>query len=379
MPLATGLPASPGIASGPIVTSPEAAIGAAEAGTPAILVRAETSPDDVHGMAAAAGILTSRGGLASHAAVVARGWGIPAVVGAAGVEVRRRPGRRRAIARSTPATSSPSTAATGEVFEGAIAGHDRGRARGADAARLGARARDRDRRRARTQSPASRPIQRARRRPHGHARRLPPGPRDQGLRPGPGRRRRACCRRRTTSQPILDQLVADGLVDDGRRRLPADRRRARARAAELLAADRDAWGTDQRDRGARRVPRPRPPDEGRRHRLAAPRRRRGQVVNDHSDAAYDAAVLDRLAALHADAVAWLTPLEAGAAAARPTTALASVGRSSGARRRRALRRVTPRRQLPRHLVRAPRGPHPARRPDPRGRGRRRPRVTRPSR
>ena len=83
-PSLTGLPASPGMASGEIATSPEAAVAAAEAGRPAILVRAETSPEDVHGMARAAGILTSRGGLASHAAVVARGWGIPAVVGAGG-------------------------------------------------------------------------------------------------------------------------------------------------------------------------------------------------------------------------------------------------------------------------------------------------------
>ena len=86
-PLTTGLAASPGVATGPIVTDPDAAIASAEAGTPAILVRAETSPDDVHGMAKAAGILTSRGGLASHAAVVARGWGIPAVVGAESVNV----------------------------------------------------------------------------------------------------------------------------------------------------------------------------------------------------------------------------------------------------------------------------------------------------
>jgi pyruvate,orthophosphate dikinase len=70
-PLTTGLAASPGVASGPIVTDPAAAVSSADAGTPAILVRSETSPDDVHGMAKAAGILTTRGGLASHAAVVA--------------------------------------------------------------------------------------------------------------------------------------------------------------------------------------------------------------------------------------------------------------------------------------------------------------------
>ena len=92
------------MASGGIATSPEAAQVAAAAGTPAILVRAETSPDDVHGMAAAAGILTSRGGLASHAAVVARGWGIPAVVGATGLDRRGRPGRDRRAGSSCRAT-----------------------------------------------------------------------------------------------------------------------------------------------------------------------------------------------------------------------------------------------------------------------------------
>ena len=121
LPLATGLPASPGMASGPIVTSPEAAQAAAEEGRAAILVRAETSPDDVHGMARAAGILTSRGGLASHAAVVARGWGIPAVVGAAAVEVRD--GQvdigDRALNSGDVITIDGST---GEVFEGAIPG-----------------------------------------------------------------------------------------------------------------------------------------------------------------------------------------------------------------------------------------------------------------
>ena len=110
-PLVTGLPASPGMASGEIATSPEAAVAAAEAGRAAILVRAETSPEDVHGMARAAGILTSRGGLASHAAVVARGWGIPAVVGAGGSRGSRRRGRSSVIVSSAPATSSRSTAA----------------------------------------------------------------------------------------------------------------------------------------------------------------------------------------------------------------------------------------------------------------------------
>jgi pyruvate, orthophosphate dikinase len=80
--LAVGLGASPGAASGTVVFSADAAAEKAGAGHPVILVKAETSPEDVHGMAAAAGILTTRGGLASHAAVVARGWGKPAVCGA---------------------------------------------------------------------------------------------------------------------------------------------------------------------------------------------------------------------------------------------------------------------------------------------------------
>ncbi len=85
--LTTGLPASPGAASGRIVTSAEAAVEAADRGLDVILVRTETTPDDVLGMQSARGILTARGGLASHAAVVARGWGIPAVVGAGDVVV----------------------------------------------------------------------------------------------------------------------------------------------------------------------------------------------------------------------------------------------------------------------------------------------------
>jgi phosphoenolpyruvate-protein kinase (PTS system EI component) len=86
--LAVGLPASPGAASGRIVLSADAAVAAADAGEAVILVRPETTPDDVLGMQASQGILTTRGGMVSHAAVVARGWGIPAVVGAAGVEIQ---------------------------------------------------------------------------------------------------------------------------------------------------------------------------------------------------------------------------------------------------------------------------------------------------
>ncbi len=81
--LTTGIPASPGAASGRAVFRAVDAMEAGDRGEAVILVRAETTPDDVLGMQSARGIVTCRGGLASHAAVVARGWGIPAVVGAA--------------------------------------------------------------------------------------------------------------------------------------------------------------------------------------------------------------------------------------------------------------------------------------------------------
>ncbi|MEO1701107.1 MAG: pyruvate, phosphate dikinase [Pseudomonadota bacterium] len=77
--LASGLPASPGAATGSVVFTADAAVEAAEMGLDVILLRPETSPDDIHGMVAARGIVTSRGGMTSHAAVVARGMGRPCI------------------------------------------------------------------------------------------------------------------------------------------------------------------------------------------------------------------------------------------------------------------------------------------------------------
>lgn len=85
--LATGLPASPGAASGEIVFTSEDAEALKEKGRKVILVRVETSPEDIHGMHAAEGILTTRGGMTSHAAVVARGMGKPCVSGAGSLRV----------------------------------------------------------------------------------------------------------------------------------------------------------------------------------------------------------------------------------------------------------------------------------------------------
>ncbi len=86
-PLTVGLAASPGAAVGRVVLSAEEAVATSADGTPVVLVREETSPDDLEGMVASRGLLTSRGGLVSHAAVVARGLGIPAVCGAAALTI----------------------------------------------------------------------------------------------------------------------------------------------------------------------------------------------------------------------------------------------------------------------------------------------------
>ncbi|HSF95098.1 MAG TPA: pyruvate, phosphate dikinase [Thermohalobaculum sp.] len=91
-----GLPASPGAASGGLVFSPDAAEAAAAAGRPAILALVETSPEDIRGMHAALGVLTVRGGMTSHAAVVARGLGRPCVVGAKDLMLDLRAGLLRA-------------------------------------------------------------------------------------------------------------------------------------------------------------------------------------------------------------------------------------------------------------------------------------------
>jgi pyruvate,orthophosphate dikinase len=305
LPLATGLGASPGLASGAIATSPERAATAADAGTSVILVRAETSPDDVHGMARAAGILTSRGGLASHAAVVARGWGIPAVVGASAVEVSA--GSIRIGERTLHESDVISIdGSTGEVFAGAVAGTTEpvpeARTLLAWAAELGI------------------PIEAGDEAPGGT---------------GAG----VASRRATLDdvirvvsikgfattanladalgsapdavQPFLDQLVVDGLAATvaGAYRLTDP---GSARAGELLARDRSGWGAeaaaaaldtfvalDHRMKDTVTAWQLLPAAEG-----AEP------AINDHSDAAYDRSVLDRLANLHADAVAWLQSLEA---------------------------------------------------------------------
>jgi pyruvate,orthophosphate dikinase len=105
--LATGLAASPGAATGAAVFDADRAEAAAKRGEQVILVRIETNPDDVHGMIAAQGVLTARGGRTSHAAVVARGMGKPCVAGAEEIEVDLK--NRRFVAGGV-------TVKEGEVF-----------------------------------------------------------------------------------------------------------------------------------------------------------------------------------------------------------------------------------------------------------------------
>ncbi len=120
--LAVGLPASPGAAVGTVVfTADEAVVASQKA--PVILVRKETVPDDIHGMEVAKGILTSRGGMTSHAAVVCRGMGTPCVAGAEAVDVNEHKktvtvtvGARTVVLKEGDWVSLDGS--TGEVFEG---------------------------------------------------------------------------------------------------------------------------------------------------------------------------------------------------------------------------------------------------------------------
>lgn len=88
-PFVKGLPAGPGAAAGVIVLTADEAVASFRAGCPCILVREETNPEDVEGMRAAEGILTARGGMTSHAALVARGWGKCCVVGAGELQINQ--------------------------------------------------------------------------------------------------------------------------------------------------------------------------------------------------------------------------------------------------------------------------------------------------
>ena len=119
--LTKGLPASPGAACGEVVFSPERAQSLKEQGRRVILVRNETNPEDIHGMHAAEGIVTARGGMTSHAAVVARGMGKPCVSGAGEIRIEREGGafhvKEREVKEGDILTID---GITGEVMLGAV-------------------------------------------------------------------------------------------------------------------------------------------------------------------------------------------------------------------------------------------------------------------
>jgi pyruvate,orthophosphate dikinase len=316
-PLATGLPASPGVAAGEIVTTSVAAISVAKAGRAAILVRPETSPEDVPGMAHAAGILTSRGGLTSHAAVVARGWGIPAVVGAADVEVGE---RKVVIAGRTLAAGETITidGGSGEVFGGTLDGRS---APAPEAVTLLAWAEELGIAIERGGATEERVVGMetgARPEAAGAAPDTDDGASgDDVVRAlaikglvapdslAPALR---CSPERLAG--LLEALLAEGHVEDADGAVRLTQRGA-GRAAELMAADRERWGSANADAALDAFV----ALDGRMKEIVTAWQLKSTtgepVLNDHTDAAYDAAVLERLGGLHHDAAGWLDSVAPG--------------------------------------------------------------------
>ena len=119
---ASGLPASPGAASGAVVFTADEAVAWSQKGKRVLLVRMETVPDDIHGMSAAQGILTATGGMTSHAAVVGRQMGKPSVVGCGGLEIDAKGRQLRVAGRTLKEGDKLSIdGATGEVIFGEVA------------------------------------------------------------------------------------------------------------------------------------------------------------------------------------------------------------------------------------------------------------------
>ena len=286
-PIASGLPASPGVAVGAVVLSSDEAVESADRGESVILVRDETSPEDVRGMARAAGVLTARGGLASHAAVVARGWGIPAVVGAGGAVLELRVGDRISLDGSTGEVFAGELAGTWEVAPEAALLLEWARELGVDVGSV---------------APVKRedPSVAA-----GHESAVEIRADDVV--------RALAVRGSLTPEQLadspIDELIAQGLAEkaSGLIRLSA---KGKLQAADLFKADRAAVG-DERAAGLL--------DDfhaldGRMKTLVTGWQMREvggeQTLNDHSDPAYDQGILDDLATLHEDTSAFLAPLAA---------------------------------------------------------------------
>ena len=312
--VATGLGASPGVAVGEIATTPEDAVVMAEAGKTVVLVRRETSPDDVHGMARAAGILTTTGGLASHAAVVARGWGIPAVVGASTVGVD---GDIVSIGDDTFKAGDTLTidGTTGEVFVGAVSS---GAEIVPEAAKLLSWATELG-----IEIGASAGAEEEESDVGGEA-----GTTDVSrnelihvmLIKGfvtPADLAPILFSTPESVSAHLDELVAAGLAEliggsalAGMFQLSAD---GKAVGSEGIVADREKWGAENAVKALDDLL----PFDLRMKAIMTDWQMREvdgqQVLNDHTDEAHDAAVLADFASLHTDSVTWLGSLTAGPA------------------------------------------------------------------
>jgi len=300
-PLTVGLPAAPGVACGEIVTSPEEAVRVADAGRRVVLVRQETSPDDVHGMARAAGILTATGGLASHAAVVARGWGIPAVVGASAVRVGSegviigarslRLGQRITLDGSTGEVFAGAGAGVAEVVPEALKLLGWARELGIPIEEPGARA------------VSAKPPAAALEVTADDVLRLLA---IKGFATPEGAADALFCRPEEARALLMDLATSHfAQAAAGSFRLLA---KGRAKAQEELEADSRAWGASNAGAaldGFLAL------DHRMKETVTAWQMREvggTQSLNDHSDYEYDDRVLARLATLHSDATAWLAPL-----------------------------------------------------------------------
>jgi pyruvate,orthophosphate dikinase len=306
-PITTGLPASPGLATGEIVTSPARATELAGSGRPVLLVRSETSPEDVPAMATAAGVLTCRGGLASHAAVVARGWGIPAVVGAAEVGLEDGGvvigGRRYALGDTLTIDGS-----TGEVFAGEVGGHEEVAPEATTllrwAGELGIEVPE-----------AEQPAPDAGTPDTAAATAVSTAVSDDDVLGWLHVKTISAADALAASllttedvlRPVVDRLTDQGLLGRAAGSLLLTEAGS-ARAEQLQKADRESWGDagataaldaflplDQRMKGTVTAWQMRDADGE-------------QVINDHTDEAYDAAVLTELGKLHEETAGWLRSL-----------------------------------------------------------------------
>jgi pyruvate,orthophosphate dikinase len=307
-PICVGLGASPGVASGRIAITPERAVAMAEAGDQVVLIRQETSPDDVHGMAKSAAVLTATGGLASHAAVVARGWGVPAVVGAADVSIN---GDSVTIGTHVfgPGDVLTIDGSTGEVFAGAVAG---GSQIVPEAAVLFSWAEDLGIEIAADEEVAEGKAddvgREATREEVLHILTIKGFVVPNDLAP----------LLFTTPEAVaglLDSAVADGLAEviggsalAGMFQLTDS---GKTFGAERIAADRESWGADN---SARALDELLPYDQRMKDIMTRWQMRDVDgkpALNDHSDEAHDAAVFADFEALHKDSTGWLAGLAEG--------------------------------------------------------------------